>query len=470
VTTPANATKQGLSPLTLRDAARGIRDGEFSAEDLAASCIGRMHAAEARVGAWAWFDEERALERARAADRARCEGRDAGPLHGIGIGLKDIIDARGLPTGMGSPIFAGRVAERSAACVDKLEAAGAFVLGKTTTCEFATQHPPATTNPWNPLFTPGGSSSGSAAAVAAGFTLAALGSQTRGSTIRPAAYCGVVGFKPSFGRVSRFGMLESSGSLDHLGLFTRSLDDAWLLTHLLQGPDARDPATREHAAWSGGAQPITSPAHPPRLAAVRTPAWDKADAAQQALFAANCVALRGAGADVADIDLPDAFDEADAVTRTLQVAEIARNFGALYESDRHRMSATFRALVERGARVTTRDYECALDVRGALQQSLAAFLAGYDAIVTPPATGEPPRTLGATGDASFCAIWTLCGVPSVVFPTALGAQGLPMGLQVVAAHGKDRDVLEVASWCRACLPFDFQPPLQFEGAGHEQRA
>jgi Asp-tRNA(Asn)/Glu-tRNA(Gln) amidotransferase A subunit family amidase len=458
------ARREGLALLTLRDAARGIRDGAFTAEALAASCIERTRALEASVGAWAWFDEERALARGRAADRALREGNPAGPLHGVGIGLKDIIDAQGIPTEAGSPIFAGRVARRSAACVDKLESAGAFVLGKTTTCEFANQHPPRTANPWNPQFTPGGSSSGSAAAVAAGFAPAAIGSQTRGSTIRPAAYCGVVGFKPSFGRLSRFGMLESSGTLDHVGLFTRSLDDAWLLTHLLQGPDERDPATQERAAWRGGAEPIASSPHPPRLAAVRTPAWNRADAAQQSLFEANCSALREEGARVEDVELPDAFAAADDATRTIQIAEIARNFAALYDSDKDRMSATFRALVERGARVATREYERALDVRSALRQALAVFLARYDAIVTPPATGEPPRTLATTGDASFCVIWTLAGVPSVAFPTALGPQGLPMGLQVVGAHGKDREVLEVASWCRARLPFDLRPPSQFQGA------
>jgi Asp-tRNA(Asn)/Glu-tRNA(Gln) amidotransferase A subunit family amidase len=449
-----------LAFATLREVAHGIREGRFTAEALAAACIGRTRAHEAQVRAWAWFDAQRTLEQARAADRLLRAGTGAGPLHGICVGFKDIIDVRGRPSGMGSPIFADHVADRSAACVEKLEGAGALAMGKTTTCEFATQHPPATTNPWHADFTPGGSSSGSAAAVAAGFVPAALGSQTRGSTIRPAAYCGVVGFKPSFGRISRFGMLETSATLDQVGIFARSLDDAWLLTHVMQGPDARDPATLPHPSWKGGDESLTyGRTASPRLAAVRTPAWNRADPAQQALFEANCATLRDAGAHVEAIELPEAFAAADEATRVIQLTEIARNFADLYERARDRMSETFRALVERGARTPASDYENALDVQRTLQHSLGRFLDGYDAIVTPPATGEAPRTLRSTGDASFCVVWTLCGVPSVVFPTALGPQRMPMGLQLAGAHGADRQLLEVASWCRSALPFDARPSL-----------
>ena len=460
-----NVTTDASAFATLRESARGVREGRFTAEALAAAGIARIDAHEARVRAWAWFDAERALEQARAADRLLRWGTIAGPLHGVGIAFKDIIHVRGVPTGMGSPIFAGDVADHSAACVEKLAAAGAIVMGKATTCEFATQHPPATTNPWNADFTPGGSSSGSAAAVAAGFVPAALGSQTRGSTIRPAAYCGVVGFKPSFGRISRFGMLETSATLDQAGIFARSLDDAWLLTYVMQGPDARDPATLRHVAWQGSDEPLMA-SHDalPRLAAVRTPAWNKADRQQQALFDANCAALRKAGAHVEAIELPASFAAADEATRVIQLTEIARNFAELYERARDRMSETFRALVERGARTPATDYEHALDLQRTLQHSLGEFLVGYDAIITPPATGEAPRTLRSTGDASFCVIWTLCGVPSVVFPVALGPQRMPMGLQLVGAHGEDRQVLEVASWCRSVLPFDAHPLLDSDPA------
>ena len=453
------AATDRLAFASLRESACGVREGRFSAEALAAACIARIRGHEAQVRAWVWFDAERALGQARAADDLLRKGTAVGPLHGLGIGLKDTIHVRGLPTGMGSPIFADHVADQSAACVENLEAAGAFAMGKATTCEFATRDPPATTNPWNADFTPGGSSSGSAAAVAAGFVPAALGSQTRGSTIRPAAYCGIVGLKPSFGRISRFGMLETSATLDQVGIFARALDDAWLLTQAMQGPDARDPATLAQTTWHGGDEPLTPSEAPPRFAAVRTPAWHKADRAQQAMFESQCLTLRDAGAHVEEVELPEPFAAADEATRVIQSTEIARNFAGLYERARNRMSETFRALVERGLRTLESDYRNALDVQGSLQRSLTEFLAGYDAIVTPPATGEAPRSLRSTGDASFCVIWTLCGVPSVAFPTALGAQRMPMGLQLVGAHGHDRQVLEVAAWCRRVLPFDAHPPL-----------
>ncbi len=448
-----------LAFLPLREAARGMREGHFTSEALVSAYASRIRAFEPRVHAWAWFDEGHALERARAADRALRESGIAGPLHGLGVALKDIIHAAGLPTGMGSPIFDGYVADRSSACVDRLEAAGGFVLGKTTTCEFATQFPPVTTNPWNAAFTPGGSSSGSAAAVAAGFAPVALGTQTRGSVIRPATYCGVVGFKPTFGRISRHGVLEASESLDHVGVLARSIDDAWLVTLALQGADPRDGATMGVASWKGSDEPIAARREPPRLAAVRSPAWSKASPAQQALFDADCARLREGGARIDEVELPPAFDAADDATRAIQLAEIARNFAELHALSRDRMSATFRALYERGAKVDAARYAQARATQGALRAELDALLAGYDAIVTPPATGEAPRTLAETGDASFCVIWTLCGVPCVAFATALGPQGMPMGLQVVAARGNDREALEVAAWCRTRLPFDARPAM-----------
>lgn len=448
---------EGLHGPGLRALVQALRDGGATAEDVTHACIDRTRADEGRVRAWAWFDPARALALARAADAARELGTARGALHGVGVALKDIIDAAGLPTGMGSPIFARHVAARSAAVVERLVAAGAFVLGKTATCEFATQHPPATTNPWNPQFTPGGSSSGSAAAVAAGFAPVAIGSQTRGSTIRPAVFCGIVGMKPSFGRVSRFGMLETSFSLDHTGILARTFDDACLVLSQIEGPDPRDRATLGRT-WEGGGGALAPLAAPPRLAALRTPAWDLADVAQHELFEANCEALRRVGAQIHHVELPASFAAADAATRTLQLAELARNFFEINARSRDLMSDTFRALYDRGARVGATEYEDALGVQKTLTPALTAFLGGYDAVVTPPAAGEAPRLAHGTGDASFCVIWTLCGAPCVSFPTGLGPQGLPMGLQVVAAPGADRRALEVAMWCSAQLRFSARPP------------
>lgn len=442
-----------IGRLTLSEAAAGIRNGTFTARMLATRYLERIRLHEACIRAWAWLDEERVLDEARQADAELDQGKARGVLHGIPLGIKDIIHTRGIPTRMGSPIFDDFVPARSATCVDRLEQAGGYVQGKTVTTEFANQHPGPTTNPWNRGFTPGGSSSGSAAAVAAGFTAAAIGSQTRGSIIRPAVYCGVVGFKPSFGVISRAGVNPLSATLDHVGVLTRSVDDAGLLVSCLAGHDPRDPDTlRDERLKSFRLDALHDLAALPRLAAVRSPVWDRADEAQRALFDANCDALRVAGAHIEVVDLPAAFDRADEAARVIQAAEIAHNFRAFDANARARMSAAFRALVEGGAQCSALEYQAALGTRTALRKSLDELIGTYDAILTPPATGEAPRTLAATGDPAFCALWTLCGVPSIAFPTGIGPQGMPIGLQVVGRYLDDRRTLQVAKWCMARLP------------------
>jgi Asp-tRNA(Asn)/Glu-tRNA(Gln) amidotransferase A subunit family amidase len=443
-----------LAHLTLQEAASGIRNGRFTSEALTTRYLERIRRYESRIRAWAWLDEGHVLAQARAADRMLREGRIAGPLHGVPIGIKDIIYTNGIPTRMGSPIFSGFVPDHSAACVERLEAAGAFVQGKTATTEFANRHPAGTTNPWNAEFTPGGSSSGSAAAVAAGLTAAALGSQTRGSIVRPAVYCGVVGFKPSFGLISRFGVHELSWTLDHVGVLVRSVDDAGLLVSSMIGHDARDPASLQDELLPATLDEIGELAAAPRIAAIRSPLWSAAEAAQRDLFESNCETLRAAGAQLDYVELPQEFNDADRAARVIQLAEIARNFTTLYASAADRMSATFRESCERGMRVTAVEYLQALDARSALRRALAQTFAAFDGIVTPPAAGEAPRTLNSTGDPAFCTMWTLCGVPCVAFPTGLGPQRMPMGLQVVGAYLDDRRALQVAKWCMSRLPFE----------------
>ena len=441
-----------MSP-TLTEAVGAMRGGRLSSEALTAGYLERSRRHDARIRAWAFLDPERALAQARKADAALRAGAAAGALHGAPIAIKDIIYTRGVPTGMGSPIFEGFVPAYSAACVEALERAGAFVQGKTVTTELANRHPGPTANPWNTAFTPGGSSSGSAAAVAAGFTAAALGSQTRGSVIRPAVYCGVVGYKPSFGLVSRFGLYPQSETLDHVGVLTRSVEDAALLVACLAGHDPRDPGSLAEAPAHPDFAQLGELHKPPRLAAVRTPAWSAADEAQQRLFESNCAALRKAGASVVPVELPGPFDQAIGATRVLQLSEMARNYRDL---PAERLSAGLRDLCEQGRRYSAGDYRDARELRERLREALPRVLEGFDAIVTPPATGEPPRSLESTGDARFCAIWTLCGVPSVAFPTGTGPNGLPMGLQVVGGYLDDRRALQVAKWCMRHLPFDCQ--------------
>jgi len=427
--------------LTLVEAAAGIREGRFTSEQLTRCYLERIRAHESRIRAWAYLDVDRAMDAAKEADRAPRRG----PLHGIPVGVKDVIHTKGMPTEMGSPIFKGFVPRHSAACVERLQQVGAFVQGKTVTTELANRYPGPTANPWNPEFTPGGSSSGSAAAVAAGFTAAALGTQTRGSVIRPAAYCGVVGFKPSFGLIPTTGVYPQSGTLDHVGTLTRSVADAALLAACLSGQDQ---------LGSLGDLP-----EPPRVAAVRTPVWDLADEHQRRLFDANCATLRKAGAKVEEVVLEDSFGGFDAAIRVLHLSEMAHNFRDLLIKYPEKLSVHLRELCVRGAGHAAVEYLAARDLREELQEALRKLFLRFDAIVTPPANGEAPRSLTSTGDASFCAIWTMCGVPSIVIPTGTGPNGLPMGLQIVCGYLQDRQALEVAKWCAERLRF--QKPLPF---------
>ena len=438
-----------LWTLGLGEAARGIREREFSAEALTQSLLERIRQLDKDILAWAWLDADQAIAKARTADALLKNGAIPGPLHGVPLGIKDIIHTKGIPTRMGSPIFERFIPDRSATCVTRLEAAGAFVLGKTVTTEFASQRAGKTRNPLRPERTPGGSSSGSAAAVAAGFVPGALGTQTRGSTIRPAAYCGIVGYKPSFGLISRYGVKELSGSLDHVGVLARTVGDAALLASCLAGYDPSDKATLANQPPIFGLDDLPALEQAPRLAAVRSPVWPLAEKTQQDSFIKSVQKLRDGGAHVEDIELSEAFDQALEIARAIQLSEIAHNYKTLMDEFRSDVSPQFTAYFEKGSTYTAVEYLEALSAQERLKQELSDVLARFDAIVTPPATGEAPIGLEFTGDANFCTIWTLCGVPCVTIPTGCGPHGMPLGLQVVGRHRDDRQLMRVAAWCAA---------------------
>lgn len=436
-----------LASLGLLDALEVIREGRFSAEDLTRACLARMEEVEPQVKAWEWIEPDYALSAAREADRQLKMGTPPAPLQGIPVGIKDIMLTKGVPTGMGSPIYAGQVPAASASVIDRIQGMGGFVMGKTVTTEFAWRHPGKTHNPWNFGHTPGGSSSGSAAAVAAGMVPAALGTQTVGSVIRPAAYCGVVGYKPSFGLISRTGVHPLSHSLDHVGVFARSVEDAAYLAACLAGYDSTDPGSLAAGALYPGDAFGEAPAFKPRLAAVRTPVWHLADGIQQSMWERNVEALAAAGAEVEYVDLPPSFQRALEVQRTILMAEGAQIYGPLQAANPDKTSPPLDGLIEMGRKVAAVDYINALAAAKAMRAELEAFLVRFDAIITPPATGEAPKTLADTGDASFCGIWTLMGVPAVTFPVGYGPAGLPLGLQVVGGYLADRKTLDVARWC-----------------------
>jgi len=446
---------EALHRLGVKQALEGLQAGRFTSEALVHACLAHIERLEPRIEAWAWLDPEVALNNARQADHHRSAGK-TGALLGIPIGIKDIIDVRGVPTRMGSTAFADYVPDKSARVVRRLEEAGAVILGKTVTAELAYITPGKTRNPWNPAHTPGGSSSGSAAAAAACCVPAAIGTQTNGSVIRPAAFCGCIGYKPSAGLVSRAGILKFSHTLDQVGVFARDVADAAVLASALIGHAPDDPDSLSDFALVPENLDPASLFQPPKLAAVRTPVWNLADAAQQDNFTQSIAVLRKAGAAVETVALPDSFGHAHDTLRTIMQYEGARALAALQTQSRDRLSTAINRLIDDGLRITEAAYHAALETRTRLQGEINELMHRYDALLTPPARGEAP-TLESTGDPAFCTIWTLCGLPALTLPSGLGTHGLPLGLQIVGGYLQDARLLQVAQWCAQQIGFRYQP-------------
>jgi len=441
-----------LFRLGLTEMLRAYREGRATVQELVESCSARIAALEPRIQAWEWFDPSRAM--AEAEERAGGILADL-PLFGIPVGVKDIVATRGIPTRMGSRIFAGHVPTHSAWVVRRLEALGGLVMGKTVTTEFAYRQPGKTRNPWNPAHTPGGSSSGSAAAVAAGFVPVAIGTQTLGSVIRPAAFCGVVGFKPTFGAISRTGIHPFSATLDTVGVFARSVADAAWFGACLMGYDSKDEATGTKGATHLLRVPLETLAAPPRLAVVKTPKWPLATEAQRNHFT-ECVALlKNAGAAVREVPLPRAFDDAWNNVMTIVARDATKSFASIESRHRIRLSPPLIELLDRGHLVKPEEYAKARTRREEYRRWLDGLFDGCDAIVTIPAPGEAPEGLASTGDATFCSLWTQTALPAVTIPSGRGPRGLPLGLQLVGRYREDERTLQVAAWCEAVIALPF---------------
>jgi Asp-tRNA(Asn)/Glu-tRNA(Gln) amidotransferase A subunit family amidase len=392
------------------------------------------------VRAWASIDRAYALEQAKAVDAARKEGKGVGPLHGIPVGVKDIIDTADLPTEHGSAIFKGRRPYKDAACVTALRRAGGVVLGKTVTTELATTTPALTRNPLNLEHTPGGSSSGSAAAVAAGMVPAAVGTQTGGSVIRPAAYCGIYGFKPTFGLIPRFGVLPQSATLDTIGVFGRSLEDVALLADALQAHDVRDPASLSTSRPRLLAAATEDFPLPPQLAFVKTSAWSLAEPVTQEAFGELAEAL---GEQVQEISLDHTTEAGLAAHKVVQDVEAAANYGPLLDRAPELISKGLTERIEQGRRVRGVDYVAALALRERAYAAVEEVMLDYGYILTPAAPGPAPKDLGTTGNPVFCAFWTYLGVPAITLPL-LEADGMPIGVQLIGRRGDDGRLLRAA--------------------------
>ena len=425
------------------DAAEAIRSGRLDAVDVMQAYLDRTAEVEDIVQAWAHLDPERALVQAEEADQARSEGKTLGPLHGVPVGVKDIFDTQDYPTEDGTVLHAGRRPHEDATAVSRLRAAGAVIMGKTVTTELAVYSPGKTHNPHDPARTPGGSSSGSAAAVAAYMAPLCIGTQTNGSVIRPAAYCGVYGFKPTHGLISRHRILQQSRPLDQVGVFARSIEDVALLAESLIGFDQQDPDTRPIAKPALLATTLEESPLPPQIAFVRTPVWDQAEETTHEAFAEIVEHLGDA---VEEVDLPKQFNNAVVLHRTIMEADLARSFEQEYARGKDRLSSVLREMIERGQKVLAVDYNEALSRIGTLNTLLNAIFHKYDAILTPATTGEAPMGLESTGSPVFCTLWTLCGVPAITLPLMTGPAGLPLGVQLVGPRGDDARLLRTGRW------------------------
>ncbi len=437
-----------LTSLFALDLAAAIRDGHHSSEEVVDAHLARIEKVDSGIEAWAFLDPDHARTQARAADTAQKNGRSLGPLHGVPVGVKDIVDTADMPTGNGTVLDEGRLPTRDAAIVARLRAAGAVLLGKTVTTELAYYAPNKTRNPHDPGRTPGGSSSGSAAAVAARMVPVAIGTQTNGSVIRPASFCGTVGYKPTWGLIPRTGVLAQSFHLDTIGTFARSLGDAALLADCLIGHDDRDQATRPMAPPNLLAAASSKPTRTPKLAFVRTPVWDQAEASTQDSFKALADRL---GEHCTPVDLPEPFATGHELQGRLMTAGFAFNLGRYEARGRAQLSRHMQNAIDAGREVRAHEYLRALHDTEALNTGLDSVFETHDALLTPAASGAAPRGLDSTGNPAFCTLWTLCGTPAISLPLLNGEGGLPLGVQLVGPRGGDVRLMQTARWLLTTL-------------------
>jgi aspartyl-tRNA(Asn)/glutamyl-tRNA(Gln) amidotransferase subunit A len=442
---------------TITAAAEQIHTRQLSPVDLVRSCLQRIDQLESRLQAWVTIDHEGALAAAQRCEEEIRRGQYRSPLHGIPIGIKDIFYTAGLKTTAGSPIYADFVPDYDATAVRRLKEAGAIILGKAQTTEFAALAPSSARNPWNLEHTPGGSSSGSAAAVAAAMCPGALGSQTYGSTIRPAAYCGCVGLKPTYGRISAFGVFALAWSLDHVGLFARTVTDIALLLQALAGDDSQDPAC-EQVPVPDYAKALND-LKPPRLGLVRDFFLEKATDETRKHVEAVAERFARAGAQVEEIRLPASFVGEPEAHFTMLYAESATSHREAYAQHKARYSPQMQDLIEKGQRVTGIEYVEVRRHQQRFRHDMNALCRTVDALLTPSAPAPAPRGLTSTGDPSFNGPASFSGLPSLGLPSGMSVDGLPFGIQLMSAAFAEERLLATGKWCEAVLDFRQIPPL-----------
>ena len=444
-----------LHDLTAGEAARRLRDGAVSAADLLAACLERIRDLDGRLQAWETVDADGALATARASDAP-----GGLPLGGVPFAAKDIFDVRGLPTGAGSPIYRGRTAPDDSTVVARLRAAGTIPLGKTVTTEFAFLEPPRTLNPWNPAATPGGSSSGSAVAVAARMAPFALGSQTAGSTLRPAAYNGVVGFKPTHGRVSCAGVFPLAQTLDTVGIIARAVEDVAIVLHAVAGPDPADPLSASETVEDYVAAVSERGPTPPAIGVLRDGFFISRASGEVGARTQDVVdRLQEAGVRIVAVELDDDIEEAiqaHAAVMATEAAAVHRDTLAERADD---YSDVMREFVERGGSILGADYVDARRRGLRFRDAVERLFDSCDVVLTPATPTAAPRSLSTTGDPSFQTPWTFAGVPAITLPTGLTEDGLPLGVQLIGGRFAESTLLGAAAWVEGVLDFRLEPDL-----------
>jgi aspartyl-tRNA(Asn)/glutamyl-tRNA(Gln) amidotransferase subunit A len=443
--------------LTIAQAAEQIRSRLLSPVDLVTSCLARIDQLEPQLQAWITVDRDGALAAARQCEAEIVGGEYRGPLHGIPVALKDIFFTKGLRTTAASPIYEHFVPDYDATTVRKLREAEAIILGKAQTTEFATLKPSPTRNPWKLEHTPGGSSSGSAAAVAASMCPAALGSQTYGSVIRPAAYCGCVGVKPSYGRVSAHGLFALCWHLDHVGLFTRTVRDAAILLYVLAGDDSIDPACSTLPVpdyQSAVYNPL-----PPRVGLVRDFFLEKANEETRKHVEAVAERFARLGAQVEEARLPNSFVGEQEAHFKMLYAEAAVAHAERYAQHKEQYSPQLQDLIERGKRISMAEYVELRRHQQRFRHDMEVLCQSFDVLLTPSTPAPAPKGLLSTGDPSFNGPATFSGHPSLGLPSGLSADGLPFSIQLMSASFREDKLIAAGQWCEQALEFREAPSL-----------
>ena len=443
--------------LTATQAAQRIREGRLSPVELMESLLARIDRLEPRLKAWVYLDAKAALAEAKQKAREAQAGGELAPLHGVPIGLKDIYYTAGIPTTACSKVYADFVPDFDATSVALLKEAGAIMLGKTVTTEFACLDPSPTLNPWDPAHTPGGSSSGSAVAVAANLCPAALGSQTVGSVLRPASYNGVVGLKPTFGRVSRHGVIPVSWSLDTVGWMTRTVEDAALLLQVMAGPDLRDPVASRQEPDDYLAV-LDSP-RPPRIGLLTGFFHDNADPETRMHMALVVDRLSKAGAVVQELPPPAGIEDSMRDQRTIMAVEAAAFHEPMYRRQAQDYQPLLREMLRRGLETDGVKYSRALESRTRFIADADSLADKADVLLTPTTPTPALADVTNTGNPLFQGPWTYCGLPAITVPSGLAASGLPLGIQLVSARFREPTLLAAARWCESVLDVSLSPPL-----------